>query len=1362
MNKTKLLNFEIQELDVGITLETLIGEGGAKGGSNGGGVSGGGSASQDPTGMGPDGMFSGVDLGSSGGGGDGASHWSDGLGSDWHDGSYAQGADWDGGTQSDYLKGIEIGLNVKKNIMDRNKNIGVAGAFARGVSKIAARDKDSLYNKMTSNSLVKEAIESNPYSHIGMMTAAYGAEYSQAATEKALGPAGKAIAEASAKAFQSMATSATSQSSPGATSGFGGGSLTHDAPPVALDLDGDGIELVSLEDSQHFYDFDDDGLANQTAWVSGDDGILALDARNDGHINQAGEIRFDGYAQQAINEADIQKHDFNGDGAVDIHDFDTDGNGVISDLEGLRYFDDNKDGVLDNADAQFRSFGVLSDFNDDGRVGETEFQTLSDMGIASIRLSSDQINRVQSGSAIVGVGTYTTNGGVEKALADVAFKFTSGEYGIKEGGDDDDALWADYDKASVMYGAAGNDTLNGSLEGDLLSGNSGADILRGSAGDDTYVFGRGFGHDTIIDQYHVTWVHYSESGWIGMDGSGRTFDRNFNDAAPSGKKDTQKVDWNYYSNSGWVGEDVHGNTFDKNNNPAAPAGEKGKKHVTWNCHASSNGHQSQWVGVDGTGQTFDVDGNPVAAQGRKNFKWTHSAWIGYYLTPAQPVTRTYDMAPVTREYGIMPQTDQFDAGHDTLTLGENIALGDLVFKSENRDLKIGIADQSQGPATPESFGTLLDVVSLTDFFNEKSRIETLRFSDGTTLDLTRLTEASDIKDGEIITANETVQRYFKGQGISLSDYDILSDRSADIAGDDGNNDLSASDGLAAFMRGGRGDDVVSGSQGDDMLSGDGGDDILRGSLGDDAYLFGRGFGHDTLIDEYAVTWNYYSESGWAGTDGFKTFDKQFNETSPSGKKDTRNMTWNHYSYSGWVGVDENGNSIDKNGKRVSPEGVINRAFLPGISSAIQNLFMMMGMFPANSYRAPETSEFKMAEKIQTFDAGNDTLILGDDIAFNDLAFKVENGDLKIGILDRHARPGHWDAKSFETLSDQVVLTDFFDEKSRIENLRFSDGATVDLKKLVDFMGVGQGETARPNDKMMDYMASKGIFVSGYATAFAADQAINEADNRLIGTAANDVIDGGQGDDLIFGRDGNDGLHGGAGDDALHGEDGGDWLFGNDGHDRLYGGDGHDRLFGDDGDDGFLGGAGDDVMEGGAGNDVFFGEAGDDSVHGDDGDDIMSGGDGDDWLFGEAGNDTLSGESGNDYLSGGAGDDTYRFGSGHGNDFIVNHGGGSSDDRVVFEDGINSENLWFRRDGRHLVVETLGTGDGVSIRNWYLGEAFQVDRFEASSGSFLMASDVQNLVEAMARFCADETGIVHSQISDLPDDLRPVIAANWKS
>jgi Ca2+-binding RTX toxin-like protein len=72
----------------------------------------------------------------------------------------------------------------------------------------------------------------------------------------------------------------------------------------------------------------------------------------------------------------------------------------------------------------------------------------------------------------------------------------------------DDYLYGYYGEDNHMYGKEGNDTLYGmwnddniygGLGNDRLDGRGGTDLLEGGLGNDTYVFGRGYGQDTIYD-----------------------------------------------------------------------------------------------------------------------------------------------------------------------------------------------------------------------------------------------------------------------------------------------------------------------------------------------------------------------------------------------------------------------------------------------------------------------------------------------------------------------------------------------------------------------------------------------------------------------------------------------------------------------------------------------------------------------------------------------------------------------------------------------------------------------------------------------------------------------------------------------
>lgn len=105
----------------------------------------------------------------------------------------------------------------------------------------------------------------------------------------------------------------------------------------------------------------------------------------------------------------------------------------------------------------------------------------------------------------------------------------------------------------------------------------------------------------------------------------------------------------------------------------------------------------------------------------------------------------------------------------------------------------------------------------------------------------------------------------------------------------------------------------------------------------------------------------------------------------------------------------------------------------------------------------------------------------------------------------------------------------------------------------------------------------------------------------------------------------------AGDDEIIGSAANEVLRGGDGFDVLKGWDGNDVVCGGNGHDGLHGGDGDDDMSGGAGRDLLVGKLGVDTLYGN----------GEtDGLFGSDGNDTLdsSGDSATDYVSGNFGTD----------------------------------------------------------------------------------------------------------------------------
>ncbi|WP_456400305.1 hypothetical protein [Persephonella sp.] len=71
--------------------------------------------------------------------------------------------------------------------------------------------------------------------------------------------------------------------------------------PLVVDVDGDGIEKIGLDNSNAMFDLDGDGFREKTGWVSPDDGILVIDRNGDGQINDVSEVfrnqQIDGFTE---------------------------------------------------------------------------------------------------------------------------------------------------------------------------------------------------------------------------------------------------------------------------------------------------------------------------------------------------------------------------------------------------------------------------------------------------------------------------------------------------------------------------------------------------------------------------------------------------------------------------------------------------------------------------------------------------------------------------------------------------------------------------------------------------------------------------------------------------------------------------------------------------------------------------------------------------------------------------------------------------------------------------------------------------------------------------------------------------------
>jgi len=170
--------------------------------------------------------------------------------------------------------------------------------------------------------------------------------------------------------------------------------------PLILDVDGDGIETRALgqpSNSSVYFDFNGDGAKTNTAWISPDDGYLVLDSNNNGTIDNASEL-FSDYTPLNV------------------------GGTAANGFAALAQEDTDKDGVVNNLDANWNNLKIWRDINQDGISQSDELLTMEQAGITGLNVAKTSTNQtLANGNSIKGTGTYIKADGTTGQMADVYF-----------------------------------------------------------------------------------------------------------------------------------------------------------------------------------------------------------------------------------------------------------------------------------------------------------------------------------------------------------------------------------------------------------------------------------------------------------------------------------------------------------------------------------------------------------------------------------------------------------------------------------------------------------------------------------------------------------------------------------------------------------------------------------------------------------------------------------------------------------------------------------------------------------------------------------------------------------------------------
>ena len=264
---------------------------------------------------------------------------------------------------------------------------------------------------------------------------------------------------------------------------------------LTVDLAGDGLQLISAQESMTLSDPDNDTYPEQTGWVAPSDGFLVMDRNNDGVITGLNEF----FSLQKQNNVSFL-------GDLDI----------------------NKDLIIDTKDANFQQLRIWTDNNLNGDVELGELSALYRYGINSISVIPQTKNFNVAGNSITASAYFTRIGFETKPVSqlyDVAFTYKRDGLKIEQlasgvsrfnyenkpdivfaddsgqninltidpneiysatGGKGNDifTVKAGSTKGAVLSGGDGDDRLIGSNGNDILTGGAGRDAIDGGAGDD--------------------------------------------------------------------------------------------------------------------------------------------------------------------------------------------------------------------------------------------------------------------------------------------------------------------------------------------------------------------------------------------------------------------------------------------------------------------------------------------------------------------------------------------------------------------------------------------------------------------------------------------------------------------------------------------------------------------------------------------------------------------------------------------------------------------------------------------------------------------------------------------------------------
>ncbi|MDN4617619.1 calcium-binding protein, partial [Paenibacillus sp. PsM32] len=1019
------------------------------------------------------------------------------------------------------------------------------------------------------------------------------------------------------------------------------GSQAAAMDPLILDLNGDGISSLSLEEGTHF-DYDGDGFAEKTGWVNSEDGFLVRDLNQDGQINNGSEL---------FGERTKLKN----------------GKFARNGFEALSDLDNNQDGRIDQKDESFSQLKVWKDSDSDGIVGENELYTLDQLGITGLNLDySDNIDEAEvKGNRELRSASYELLGSPQQKMSEFSFELDNTDtlpVSLLKESEGIEALPDIEGRGYVhsLHQAMQRDTtlqLQTWLK-EFINTNSVVSrqellqkiIYKWTGVDGIDAASRGVGIQaqklTALERFYginsKTYLPTVESTQI-IEESYKEIEEYIYAQlmAKSHLSDLyRKIDFSWSEQTSelqgdlqMITDDLEARLLNNYQQAKVVLGEfirtaknlyisdsimlesmvsyfAGKStEIAWIVESN---FRTKLVGTDQNDNLLGTSKDEALSGGTGNDildgKQGNNALFGGLGNDTYMINRGDSLNTIYED-------DTTSGNLDRLQFADTVSPNQVNLSMMNDDLLIQIEGEK-------------GITRIKNYFQDKKYVvENIIFSDGTFWDQEYIAR---IVQNNIIGTNHADTL----QGTSKSDFINALDGDDTLSGAEGHDTLVGGAGIDD-LSGGTGNDLLFGSEGNDLLRGDAGDDILDGGTGNDIlndeygndiFRFGRGYGNDIVTDnETVISQDIVEFNSDVSPDDIELINYSYSLILKI-KGTNDQLTINNHFLKRYYGVEKirfsDGTTWDyeytlknaKNSQAYSQNiitGTMNDETLVGGSG--DDLIMASGGNDildggaGNDYlRGNDNYSIGRVEG----HSGADTYIFGRGYGSD----TIDDYDSTPGVIDTIkmlVNPDEIEViADFTTLTlsikgteDRISIVSYFkmdvdNPNAQIERVIFKDGTTWyknDIERYVINRGTGNGET-------------------------------------LYGTILNDNI------------------------------------FGLAGHDNLIGQFGNDKIYGDAGNDNLYGGAGNDVLDGGSGDDMLYG------------------------------NRSSDGSSSINY----SGSDTYVFGRGYGQDTIIdldNTGAGVDTLRLL----VDPDEIEVLQNANNLIVVIKDTGDQITIQQYFAKE-----------------------------------------------------------